>query len=130
MPIPKDYVDIINMLKQATDDGRVIWRPTRFGVSVKVDKLMLELWSGTDEETDTGFVTCALHSDTSKSRSAADTWFVDANDDHYQYMLEFFNSAKRQGLGIPVMLDSLRVALAEGRVIGETISSDKDDLPF
>lgn len=130
MPIPKDYVEIINMLYQATNEGRVLWKSERYGVSVKIDKLMLELWAGTDEETDVRFVTCALHSDMSKSRSAADTWAVDAEDEHYQYMLELFNSAKRQGLGIPKMLDSIKLSLAEGKVIGESTSVDKDELPF
>lgn len=130
MPIPKDYVDIINMLKTATDEGRVLWHPTRFGASVRVDKLTLELWAGTDEDTDIGFVTCALHNEASKSRSAADTWFVDANDEHYPYMMEFFNSAKRQGLGIPKILESLKLSLAEGKVIGESTKPDNDDLPF
>jgi hypothetical protein len=120
MPIPKDYRDLLNALVGKTDDGRVNWRADSTGVEVGVDDSKVAIWAGTDERTDEGFVAFALKDLAGKT---VDSWYVDAGDEHYDFMNLFFLSAKRQALGIPDRIAKLKDSILNATTVGDPKTS-------
>lgn len=125
MPIPKDYKDIIEKLAQATEDDRVNWQASRFGAEVIMKDSQFQIWAGTDEEVGRPFVSFAL---ADKTGASIDTWYVDENEGDYASMQRLYAAARRKAHGIDKRLDSIREALDEASVIGE--SKKDDDWPF
>lgn len=123
MPIPSDYQNIVDNLLSATEAGRAKWGRTKFGFDISILESKFIIWSGTDEESDQGFVSFALADDAGKN---LDTWYVDETDSDYDKMQRLCNGAKRQALGIAKLLSSLQVAIQSGEIIGKS----DDDLPF
>lgn len=127
MPIPNDYREIIRELKSATEEGRVIWAPSTSGAFVELPDAIMEIWGGDDAETDQGFVSCALRDPKDlpggalrNSGKPIDLWFVEEGDADYSFMLQFLNSAKRQGLGVAKKLSLISQLLKSGGMIGKS----------
>lgn len=128
MPIPNDYLPLINKLATASREGRVLWKQTPYGgFAVTVAGTNFEIWAGTAEDSDLGFVAFGLANPKEKRRSPIDTWSVDEGDDDFSRMRDLFGDARRQALGIANRLTSLEKALDGTGTIGE----DSDDhIPF
>lgn len=116
MPIPSDYRSIVDSLVASTDEGRVLWRSGKFSIEVSIDGSMFALWAGTDEETGHEFVSFALQDGDGK---VIDSWYVDENEEDYDYMRCLFNSAKRFALGVPQRLAKLQEILTKSQTIGD-----------
>lgn len=125
MPIPTDYIEIVENLLSATTSGRAKWIRTRFGYQISILESQFKIWSGTDEDNGRGFVSFELADDRGNS---LDTWYVDDSEAHYDQMMQLFSGAKRQALGIPKILSSLKEAVKKGGIIGD--SGGLDDAPF
>lgn len=125
MPIPKDYKEIVEILSDATNEGRVKWASTRFGVEVSVSGSRFVIWAGTDEESGRSFVSFGLADEKGKT---IDTWYLDEGEAEYSDMQRFFASAKRQALGIPQRLASIRDAIGNAEIIGDTDTDNKDEI--
>jgi len=116
MPIPSDYRPILDSLSARTDEGRVFWRSGKFGIEVGIDGSKFALWAGTDEETANEFVSFALQDGAGKT---IDSWYVDENEDDYDYMRRLFNAAKRFALGVPQRLAKLQEIISNAQTIGD-----------
>ena len=116
MPIPKDYIEIIEMLNAATGDGRVRWKKTSGGtISVLVPPSRFDIWAGTDDQNERGFVAFAIR----EASAVVDNWHVDEGDKDYELMSELHKSAKRQAFGVPEKLQSFKDLLAKKGQVGE-----------
>lgn len=116
MPIPKDYTEIIEMLNAATQDGRVRWKETNAGtIGVSVPPSQFEVWAGTDDATERGFVAFGMK----EARKLVDNWHVDEGDVNYGLMSELYQSAKRQAFGVPEKLQGFKELLAKKGPVGE-----------
>jgi hypothetical protein len=122
MPIPKDYLDIVVKLLDATREGRARWYAGHSGPIITVAGSQFATWAGTDEETEVPFVSFALQS---PKGEMLDSWYVDAGDAHYELMSQLYQGALRQARGIPNRLESVKKALETNKVIGE-----EKDVPF
>lgn len=127
MSIPSDYRDIIQGLLSATAESRVNWYIDRHDVQVRLQDVIVKLWSGTDEQTDRPFVSFALSDLKGK---IIDTWFLDDGTEDYNIVFKLNSDARRKALGIPQKLDNLRAQLMEGGMIGFSASSSDDDEPL
>lgn len=116
MSIPNDYRDLLNSLTDLTDNARVNWKFDGHGVEVLIGKERLLIWAGTDERTDESFVSFALKD---KAGNTLDTWYLDADDEHFDFMNRLYLAAKRHALGIPDRLKRLQESLKKGGVVGE-----------
>ncbi len=126
MPIPEDYKEIIKDLSQATAEGRVLWRDTKYGIEIKVSNSKFELWSGEDEDTGIPFISFAL-SDLFGRR--LDGWYVEKGEAEFEFMHLFFSNAKRKASGIDERLTSIKEVIKASKIIGDT-TSDEDEIPF
>jgi hypothetical protein len=116
MPIPKDYLEIIEMLNTATQDGRVRWKQSSSGtIVVSVPPAQFEVWAGTDDESERGFVAFGMR----EARALVDNWHVDEGDVNYGLMNDLYQSAKRQAFGVPEKLQGFKDLLAKNGPIGE-----------
>lgn len=116
MPIPKDYVEIINMLNTATQDGRVRWKRSTTGkIVVLVPPSQFEVWAGTDDETEREFVAFGMR----EANQLVDNWHLDEGDVGYGLMSDLYQSAKRQAFGVPDKLQGFKDLLAKKGPIGE-----------
>jgi hypothetical protein len=116
MSIPSDYKDLLISLSDRTDKGRVKWKFDGHAAEVLIDDNRLSLWAGTDERTDDAFVSFALKD---LAGNIIDTWYLDAADEHFDFMNRFYLSAKRQALGIPNRLAKLRSSIEGSDIIGK-----------
>lgn len=116
MPIPNDYRELLGSIAELTDKGRVNWKFDGHSVEVVLDEERFALWAGTDERTDEGFVSFALKD---KRGETLDTWYLDADDDDYDFMNRLYLSAKRHASGIPDRLARIRKLIANGGMVGK-----------
>lgn len=117
MAIPNDYKDIVETLATATNEGRVKWAATKFGMEVALSGSKFLLWAGTDEEQERGFVSFAL---SDKDGNTLDNWYVDEGANEYDFMRNLYSGAKRQAMGIPERLASIRNEIKNAEIIGES----------
>ena len=118
MPIPRDYLEIIDDLIAKTQKGRAGWQSAPFGVELNVQKDMkIGMWGGKDENTDEPFVSVALQDAQGKN---IDNWYVDGSDADFARMNLFFSDAKRHALGVPQRLIKLRELIRSADFIGGT----------
>jgi hypothetical protein len=116
MPIPNDYLDICEMLLDATMKGRVNWTEEGLFFAVRLPEYRFEIWSGTDEE-NRPFVAAGLRGPT--DRGLLDNWYVEEGDKDYNMMFRLISEARRKARRLPEKLDSLRKLLKSGSIIGE-----------
>ncbi len=115
MPIPNEYLDVIQMLATATSEARVRWQKTDFGIEVSISGSKFQLWTGTDENTERGFVAFGIR----EGKALVDSWFVDEGDKDFELTNDLFQSARRQAFGVSQKLDRLKELLARGEPIGD-----------
>lgn len=118
MPIPKDYLELMESLRQRTDDGKVRWTVDGASVDVTLGGERLSLWAGTDEQTEEGFVSFGLK-DQKRGGDLLDSWYLDAGDRDYDALNTLYLSAKRHALGIPDRLKKIQEAISKEGVIGD-----------
>lgn len=116
MPIPNDYMELLGTVGELTDKGRVNWKFDGHVVEVQLEDDRFVMWAGTDERTDEGFVSFALKD---KQGETIDSWYLDADDEHYDLMNRFFLSAKRHALGIPDRLARIKAQLSKDGILGK-----------
>ncbi|WP_339561021.1 hypothetical protein [Pseudomonas sp. EA_65y_Pfl1_P113] len=127
MSIPSDYREIIHGLLSATAESRVNWYIDRHDVQVRLQDVIIKLWSGTDEQTDLPFVSFALSDLKGK---IIDNWFLDQGTEDYNIVFKLNSDARRKALGIPQKLDNLRAQLTGGGMIGFSAGMPDDDEPL
>lgn len=115
MPIPHDYLDILTTLADQTDKGLVNWKYEGNNVDVLLDNERIVMWAGTDERSDEGFVSFALKDSAGET---LDLWYLDAGDEHYDFLNLLFLGAKRHALGIPDRLARIREHLVKIAITG------------
>jgi len=119
VPIPNEYVDIVETLLLATRGRRVRWRIGSHGISVGIAGSQFAVWAGTDEQTARPFVSFALQD---AKGEILDSWNVDMGEREYEPMNELYQTAIRQAKGIPEKLKELQKTLKTlktGGIIGE-----------
>ena len=117
MAIPNEYRDIVETLATATNEGRVKWAATKFGIEVAVSGSKFVVWAGTDEEQERGFVSFAL---SDKDGNTLDNWYVDEGASEYDLMRSLYAGAKRQAMGIPERLANIRNEINKAEIVGVT----------
>jgi hypothetical protein len=117
MQIPNDYREIVNMLAEKTESGKVHWRKEKFDISVAIEKSRFSIWAGNDEHTERGFVAFALQD---SKGATVDSWFVEEGDDDYPLMQRFHGAAKRHALGVPAKLRQLAESISNASEIGDS----------
>ena len=122
MAIPAEYKDIIEMLAIATDEGRVNWAATQFGLEVALASSKFALKAGSDVSGKGEFVSFALSDTNGKT---LDIWLVKEGSEEYRLMHGMYMAARRKALGVPQRLDSIREEFKKSHIIGAPPSSDE-----
>jgi len=116
VPIPKEYKEIIEMLNTATQDGRVRWKQTKgANVAILVPPSEFEIWAGTDDNTERGFVAFGIR----EGHTLVDNWYLDEGDVNYELMSELYQRAKREAFGVSKRLQGIKDLLAKKGPVGE-----------
>jgi hypothetical protein len=121
MPIPNEYRDICKMLLDATIHKRVNWVEQAGGFAVHLPEFNLELWNGTDEQSDRQFVAMGLRDP--KGTTLIDSWYLDEADVDFKTVDTLCDAARRQARRVPEKLQGLRDLLTKGKRVG----FDEDD---
>jgi hypothetical protein len=117
MPIPNDYREICEMLLTATHEKRVTWTEERGTIAVQLPQFNLEIWSGSDDQTQKEFVGLGLRDP--KDKQLVDNWYVEEGDEDFDALLELWRSARRQARGVPDKLEQVRQFLRHGGEVGK-----------
>lgn len=92
MAIPKVYNAIIDKIIEQTENGLIYWNKNTFEIfETNLGKNHVRIWAGQDEN-EVPFVSFAL---LNEGRELLDSWFVEANENEYPKMKEFYDNVKR-----------------------------------
>jgi len=115
MPIPEDYVDIVNNLREATAQNRVVWEEESGGAAIRFPTFRFCIWSGFDEESEGEFVAVAIRDESGK---IIDSWHIDQGGEGFGLLRDLCKSALRRARRIDEKLEVLRNKLKEGGEVG------------
>ena len=110
MPIPIDYVGVIEQLEESTLAHILEWKNQKFGFETAIANSKFSIWAGDDGDTGIPFVAFAM---LDESGNTLDSFYVEPDDDDYETMRLFFSMAKRYALKIPSRLESVKKALQD-----------------
>lgn len=115
MSIPNEYLDICEMLIEATNDGRVNWIEKSGTFVVRLPDYYFEIWSGSDDQNEE-FVAIGLKDPS--ERGLLDNWYLNEGDPHFDKLQTLWRAARRHAYRLPEKLEALRRLLRSGEKVG------------
>ena len=127
--IPKTYEEIIKNIENKTEENNANWHTTarenEFIIYFKEFSLSVSTHHDADQEI--SYVQITMYSE---DGIPIDYFTIEDRDTEYNYMYNFYQSAKRKALNIDEALNQILSEVKKEGIIGEKNTSSDPNIPF